>query len=124
VRLYETNERMQMVRDRNNQEFVDRMYMTYLLDQGLVAPRPTRNLAAVSSSDGKFANRTAVPVDTSHDLLWRLPPDAPQWTILSGRVWYRGLVSEGAIEQSHQMAGEIGAVRQEITTELAARRWP
>lgn len=48
----------------------------------------------------------------------------PKWTILSGRVWNRGLVSEGAIEQSHQMAGEIGAVRQDITTELSVRRWP
>jgi hypothetical protein len=124
VRLYETNERMQLIRDRNNQEFVDRMYMTYLLDHGLVAPRPRRNLAAVSSSDGKFASRTAVPVDTSHDLLWRLPPDAPQWTILGGRVWYRGLVSEGATEQSRQMAGEIAEVRQAIATELSARRWP
>ena len=51
VRLYEANERVQLIRDRNNQEFVDRMYVTYLLDQGLVAPPPDRKLAAVAASD-------------------------------------------------------------------------
>lgn len=57
VRLYEANERTQAIRDRNNQEFVDRMYMIYLLDGGFVAPRPTRNLPAVASYDGGFAAR-------------------------------------------------------------------
>jgi hypothetical protein len=124
VRMYEANERTQMIRDRNNQEFVDRMYMTYLLDEGLVAPRPSRDLPAVSSYDSKFAARTHIPVDTGLDRLWRLPPDAPQWNVLMSRVWYRGLVSEGALEQSRQIVVEIGAVKSAIATELSTRRWP
>ena len=116
--------RAQLIRDRNNQEFVDRMYMTYLLDTGLVAPRPTRRLPSIDATDGKFAERVGTSVDTSDDRLWRLPPDAPEWSILSGRVWYRGLVSEAAMQQSQQMAAEIGAVRQEIQAELSTRRWP
>jgi hypothetical protein len=124
VRLYETNERVQLIRDRNNQEFVDRMYMTYLLDAGLVAPRPERRLPSIAAADGKFAKRTGTTVDTGDDRLWRLAPDAPEWGVLSGRVWYRGLVSEGAIEQSQQMATEIGAVREAIQDELSTRRWP
>jgi hypothetical protein len=121
VRLYETNERAQLIRDRNNQEFVDRMYMTYLLDHGYVAPREYRDLPATRSSDRAFAARAAMPVSTADDPLWRLPPTAPDWGILAGRVWYRGLVSDGAIEQYKQIVAEIEAVRSEIAAELARR---
>jgi hypothetical protein len=124
VRLYETTERAQLIRDRNNQEFVDRIYVTYLLDQGLVAPRPDRKLAAVAASDANFAKRVGLAADASQDRLWQLPPDAPQWSILSGRVWYRGLASSGAIDQSRQIMTEIGTVQHAIAAELSSRRWP
>ena len=124
VRLYETNERLQSIRDRNNQEFVDRLYVTYLLDHAWTAPRATRNLPAISSSDQKFAVRADVPVDTKLDLLWQLPADSPHWAVLAARLWYRGLVSEGAIEQSENSTVEIAAVREVIVEELARRRWP
>ena len=125
VRLYETNERTQTIRDRNNQEYVDRMYVTYLLDHDLIAPRPSPNLPAWSAAiDQSLAERTAVPVDTSNDPLWRLPPSAPEWSNLAGRLWYRGLVSEMAIDQSRQMVANISALRQAISTELSTRRWP
>ena len=121
VRLYENNERAQMIRDRNNQESVDRMYMTYLLDHGYVAPRPARELPTVGSFDRSFAERAAVPVTTSDDPLWKLPPTAPDWGILAGRVWYRGLVAESAIQQYQQIVAEIGAVRSAIDAELSSR---
>lgn len=124
VRLYEANERAEMIRDRNNQEFVDRMYMTYLLDEGLVAPRPFRNLPALAAYEGRFAARVGMTADASLDRLWRLPPDASQWSILIGRVWERGLVSQGAIYQSEQTIREIEAVRTAISNELSTRRWP
>jgi hypothetical protein len=124
VRLYETTERAQLIRDRNNQEFVDRIYVTYLLDQGLVAPRPDRKLAAVTASDAKFAKRVGLATDARQDRLWQLPPDAPQWSILSGRLWYRGLASSGAIDQSQQIMTEIGTVQHAIAAELSSRRWP
>ena len=124
MRLYEANERVQLIRDRNNQEFVDRMYVTYLLDQGLVAPRPDRKLAAVAVSDANFAKRVGLATDTRLDRLWQLPPDAPQWSVLSGRLWYRGLASSGAIDQSRQIMIEIGTVQRAIAAELSSRRWP
>lgn len=122
VRLYETNERAQLIRDRNNQEFVDRMYMTHLLDHGYVAPRPARELPSISAADRAFSERAAVGVSTADDPLWQLPPTAPDWGILAGRVWYRGLVSEGAIEQYRQIITEIHTVRDEIDAELHAQR--
>jgi len=66
----------------------------------------------------------AVPVDTRDDPLWRLPPSAPEWGTLAGRLWYRGLVSELAIDQSRQMVVDTRALRAAISTELSTRRWP
>lgn len=118
VRLYENNERAQLIRDRNNQEFVDRMYMTYMLDHAFVAPRATRNLPSISAPDGAFARRVAAPVTTADDRLWQLPRTAADWDILAGRVWYRGLVAEGAIDQYRQIVDDVRAVRGEIAAEL------
>lgn len=118
VRLYENNERAQLIRDRNNQEFVDRMYMTYMLDHAYVAPRATRDLPSISAADGAFARRVATPVSSADDPLWKLPPTAPDWGVLAGRVWYRGLVSEGAIEQYRQIVDDVRAVRGQIAAEL------
>lgn len=118
VRLYENNERAQLIRDRNNQEFVDRMYMTYLLDRGYVAPRAARELPAIAKSDRAFSERTAVAVSTADDPLWQLPRTAPDWGILAGRVWYRGIVSEAAIDQYRQIINEISVVREMVVAEL------
>jgi hypothetical protein len=123
VRLYENNERAQTIRDRNNQEYVDRMYMTYLLDQGLVAPRRSR-LPSITVSDSAFADRVGITPRADDDPLWRLPQDAPQLYVLANRAWYRGTVSQNALEQTRQVVREIGEVRQAIERELAARRWP
>jgi hypothetical protein len=35
------------------------MYMTYFVDRGLVAPRPTRDLPGIAASDQRFAERAA-----------------------------------------------------------------
>ena len=123
VDLYERAERTIMIRDRNNQMFVDQMYMTYLLDTALVAPRPSRNLPATSANDRAFASRAGSAGNVDDDRLWRLPPDAPEWGVLAGKVWYRGLVSEGALQQSRQLEQDVRAVRELVAGELA-RRWP
>jgi hypothetical protein len=123
VDFYERAERTLLIRDRNNQMFVDQMYMPYLLDTALVAPRPSRDLPAVGSMDSAFASRVGVAGTVDDDRLWRLSPDAPEWNVLAGKVWYRGLASQGALEQSRQLEQEVRAVRELVATELA-RRWP
>jgi hypothetical protein len=124
VRLYENNERVQMIRDRNNQEFVDRLYMTYLFDQGFVAPRPSLTLPGLGGSDGTFARRVGIAATTADDPIWRLSLDAPSLRVLAVRVWYRGIVSEAALDQTRQSVAEISEVRGAIDRELAQRRWP
>ena len=44
--------------------------------------------------------------------------------MLAGRVWYRGQVSQAALEQSQRTVAEIDAVRQAVVHELEIRRWP
>lgn len=123
VDFYERAERTLLIRDRNNQMFVDQMYMPYLLDAALVAPRPSRDLPAVGAMDRAFASRVGVAGTVDDDRLWRLSPDAPEWNVLAGKVWYRGLASQGALEQSRQLEQEVRAVREVVAAELA-RRWP
>jgi hypothetical protein len=123
VDFYERAERTLLIRDRNNQMFVDQMYMPYLLDTALVAPRQSRNLPAISETDRGFASRVGEAGNVDDDRLWRLPSDAPEWSVLAGKVWYRGLASQGALEQSRQLEQDVRAVRELVAGELA-RRWP
>lgn len=123
VGLYESNERVTAIRDRNNEVFVDQMYMQYLLDSGLVAPRPGHNLPQMATSMAGFRDRLGVPVDASNDRLWDLPADAPDLAILTNKVWFRGFVSYAAIPQMKDVGQSIQSLRDEITAELA-RRWP
>jgi hypothetical protein len=64
-----------------------------------------------------------MPVATRNDLLWRLPADSPEREVLTGKVWYRTLISFGAISQSREVTRQVLAVRKAVADELA-RRWP
>jgi len=123
VGLYETNERAQVIRDRNNEAFVDQMYLQHLLGSGLIAPRPGHNLEPLLTPMREFAERVAMPVDARSDRLWRLPGDDPERIVLANKVWFRGYASQTAIAQTRTMVEEIRSVRDEIAAELA-RRWP
>jgi hypothetical protein len=121
VDFYERAERTLAIRDRNNQMFVDQMYMPYLLDTALVVPRPSRDLPTISATDLGFAARAGVTGTVADDRLWRLPPDAPELNVLAGKVWYRGLASQGALEQARLLEQEVTAVRAQVAGELARR---
>ena len=123
VDFYERAERTVVIRDRNNQMFVDQMYMPYLLDTALVAPRESRDLPAISATDHGFASRVGAAGSVDDDRLWQLSPDDPEWNVLAGKVWYRGITSQAALEQSRQLEQDVRAVREVVTTELA-HRWP
>jgi hypothetical protein len=123
VGLYENNERALVIRDLNNQVFVDDMFLQYLWNSGLVAPRPARNLVVPNSSTRDFAERVALPVETTNDRLWQLPPDSSERAVLANKVWIRGHISIVAIANAQAMAGENREVREAIAAELD-RRWP
>jgi len=123
VKLYESNERMSTIIDRNNQAFVDQLYVAFLLNGGLIAPRPGSNLPASNAEDIEFAGRMGVPVDASADRLWRLPADAPERQVLTGQVWQRTEVSFSAIRRATSVIAEISGTRAAIGRELA-QRWP
>jgi hypothetical protein len=123
VGLYEANERWATIIDRNNMVFVDQMFAEYLIGSGLVAPRPTSNLASAQKEGERLAEMMGVPVGVSNDRLWRLAPDSPERGVLVNKVWFRSLVSLAAMTQANDVAQGVTTVRQAIVDELT-RRWP
>ena len=123
VGLYENNERTLVIRDLNNQVFIDDLFLQYLWGSGLVAPRPAANLGVLDGPTREFAERVAMPIETANDRLWQLPPDSPERVVLVNKVWIRGYVSTAAIAHAARMASEIREVREAVVAELA-RRWP
>lgn len=123
VGLYEANERWVSIIDRNNLVFVDQMFAEYMMNNGLVAPRPTSNLASAQKQNESFDALMEVPVGVRNDRLWELAPDSPERGVLANKVWYRGLVSFSAVTQANDVAQGVTAVREAILDELG-RRWP
>ena len=123
VGLYEANERWVAIIDRNNLVFVDQIFAEYMMGSGLVAPRPTSNLASAQKEGERLSELMGVPVGVSNDRLWGLAPDSPERGVLANKVWYRSLVSLAAMTQANDVAQGVTAVRQAIVDELT-RRWP
>lgn len=123
VGLYEANERWATIIDRNNLTFVDQMFAEYLLNSGLIAPRPTNSLQSLQKLDAQFDERIGIPIGVSNDALWRLGPSSPEREILANKVWYRSLISSRYRTQADEIARDVTAVRQAIVDELT-RRWP
>jgi len=121
ARLYESNERALAIRDRNNQVFVDEGFLAHVLGTGLIAPRPSNNLAATFYPIIEFDQRMGVPVTAEQDLLWKLGPGSPEWMILANKVWYRSFASFAAIGAAKTMVSDTAAVRKSIADELARR---
>lgn len=120
VELYEANDRWSTIIDRNNQVFVDQMYLMYVLDEGLFSPRPDSNLRQPTATAGEeLARRLGLPVPVRADRLWSLAADAPERDQLCSKLWYRGLVSVQAIDQAKTVAAQIAGVRQAVADELA-----
>jgi len=118
VKLYEANERWSTIIDRNNHVYVDQMYLMYLLDEGLVSPRPDTNLRPSSAPREGFARRLASPASSRADRLWSLAADDPAWDVLCGKLWYRGFVSVQAIDQARTVTAQILEIRRAIADEL------
>jgi len=123
VGLYEANERWVAIIDRNNLVFVDQMFAEYMMNSGLVAPRPTSNLASAQKEMERLDARMGVPVGVRNDRLWGLAADSPERGVLANKVWYRSLVSLAAVSQANDVAQGVTAVREAIVDELR-RRWP
>lgn len=122
VRLYEDAERTTTVVDRNNQLLVDQAYGLPLLDSGLVAPRFSTNIPAISGQLQALQARIALPPDPAADRLWQLPADAPERTLLASRVLRRTIVSTTTMSQVETLQGQFRTVREAVAAELARGR--
>ena len=121
--LYERNERLLVIRDRNNLVFVDQQYLPFIMDNGLIAPRGSHNDPSSAESSRKLAQRIGVPVGVDNDRLWRLGSASPEWITLTNKVWQRTQVTQAALDTVEGMATEVRELRQALAEELA-RRWP
>ena len=122
VNLYEYNERAQLIRDRNNQEFVDRMYMTYFVDRGLVAPRPAR---ACRGSQRRTSASRNVRCRSARATTGSGPATGRSGMGRAGRSCLVPRPGEPGRARAVAADGrEIDAVRQAVVHELEIRRWP
>jgi hypothetical protein len=121
VKLYEANERVSTIIDRNNQAFVDQMYMGFMMSTGLIAPRSGSNLRIIDAELNEFTARIGLPVNASADRLWGLPADAPERKLLNNHVWQRAEVSFQAIARARSLIADIRGVREAIGHEVASR---
>lgn len=112
VKLYESNERWSAIIDRNNQVYVDQLYLGFMMGAGLVEPHPDSNLPSAVAPRQAFAKRLGTPVRSPMDRLWNLPPE--QLDALCGNLWYRGFISMQSIDQAKTVAKQVAVVRDEI----------
>jgi hypothetical protein len=119
VKLYESNERWSTIIDRNNQVYIDQMYLQYMLDAGLLNPTPESNLTPMAAPRVEFARRLGVPARARVDRVWTLATESPrELDILCSKLWYRGFVSLQGIDQARTVATQITALRDDIGVRL------
>jgi hypothetical protein len=118
VNLYEKGDRLAAVIDRNNQVFVDQMYMQHLLEHGLVVPRAASNLKTIDSVVRPLDDRMGVRVDASGDRLWTLAADSPERATLAGKVRMRTIVSHQAAGQARSHMEQVRSVRDAVGARL------
>jgi hypothetical protein len=121
TKLYESNDRLLAIIDRNNEIYVDRLYVPFILDSGLIAPRPSSNLPTNDAVQKDFAKRLGLSVDARDDPLWKLPADAPERAVLLNKLWVRTMVSAQASALAGRVVDEHRAVSAAITKELSRR---
>jgi hypothetical protein len=123
VGLYEENDRVSAIIDRNNQFYVDDMYAAYLAEDGLVARRAASNIQRLQQANQRMVQVMGGVPGVADDRLWGLPPDATVWADLRNRVWMRTLVSQSALSFFESTIERTLAARAAVIAELD-RRWP
>ena len=123
VGLYEANDRVSTIIDRNNQFYVDQMYAQFLASGGLIARRAHSNLAQLNEAYREIVPRIGRLPGVESDRLWNLPADSPVWLELRNEVWIRMLVSQTAINYLRTASESTRDVRSAVVAELD-RRWP
>lgn len=61
IGVYEGNERLTAITDRNNRSYIDQMYSMYLVDSGLVGMRVGSSLKPIDTTNRDLAARLGLP---------------------------------------------------------------
>jgi hypothetical protein len=94
VDFFESTTRLFDVINKNNSYYVDEMYNTALVGQGLLVPRATMgNVASLAAMDSEIMDSLATGYATEPDRLWSLAPGAREWAVVKSTLVQRIRVS-------------------------------
>jgi len=115
----ETNLRFEVI-NKNNAFFVDESFNARLLQSGLVQSRLSSNLPQLQSSNAPIMKELAGGyVDRPRDLLWTLPPDAREWSMVRSIVVSRLQVAQLSAFYGRERAAAARTLKAAIDAELA-----
>lgn len=123
ISFYEESDRYAAIIDRNNQVYVDQVYVMYMTDHAIVGFRSRGNLPVVSSSDDEFRAKVGPSITRPRDRLWQIEPGTLEWDVLIGVLWQRAQASVLAAAMTRPQLERVNELQRAVEAELA-RRWP
>lgn len=121
VRHYGASETTEAIVDRNNQQFVDQLYVLSGLGSGLLAPPVDSNSKPVDDASKELARRVGGQSSVLRAELWALPTQSPPRAQLEGRLWFRTMASLVHTRLCASLSDDSRMLGQAITEELATR---
>ncbi len=118
VDFYQATARNFDVINRNNSFFVDQSYNAQVILSGLVRVRLASNHPAIAREAAAVSARVGTAGATGRDLLWDLPPGAPEWPMVQSVLLGRMLVSQTA----HTVGSTSLASARELKAAVDAAR--
>jgi len=99
---------------------VEQAYGQPLHESGLITPRFPTNLPWLEAQLASLRDQIGLPVDAAADLLWQLPAEAAERTLLTNRVLRRTIVSKVTCAQVEALRAQFRAVHEAVVAMLAA----
>ena len=94
VDFFESTTRLFDIINKNNSFYVDDMYNGTMVGQGLIMPRATMgNIASFAPMDKEYMDSLRGGYVEEPDRIWRLAPDAREWSVVKATLVTRVRVS-------------------------------
>jgi hypothetical protein len=118
VDFYGATEAEYDVMNRNNSYFVDNLYNTFIVGNGLVKPGITAaNITRLSGLEARLAPLLSSGYITEPDYLWSLPPNAPEWAQLKTTLLVRIRIAGISEEFARQVMARARALSESLESE-------
>lgn len=118
VAFYEEAERTFDIHNKNNSVFVDDLFAHELLGRGLIYGRVGSGAAIRSRPDSILHAELSLGYADEPDLMWSLPPTAPEWAVLRSVLIERLRTAAYAREFAEVQLEETRAMVDAVDAEL------